>query len=356
MKWTSENLSYPESLKVMKSVKSESERIFSRINQYFDGLALKFTVFAQGQQQQQPINRTRANTVQPKSSSISHDLDNRPSLEKSVTFSELLTNRICAFENAGIRLKEEFSSTITQKSIEYSSKMKEMIDKAEDALNSFEQAKKRRNEAYEKYQQAAETLKSNYNNKGMLPSLKNAFLQAQKDAVDTHTNMNEVAAQTTMKMEGAMSEFEDIERWRSEALKEIISKFINWANKFNQELATENNALEELKNKLPNKDRIMSILNISSIPTPSTEIDYQIFPINPLFSKVIPKKDLYKDEVGKGAKLYRVKQDVKLGGQYVNLVQDEIVAGLEDRGNDIYIRNINECEGLAPKNSLELYD
>lgn len=113
---------------------------------------------------------------------------------------------------------------------EYKSKMDSLLANFGSALDDLPDARTRFNGAYERYKQCGEELRAAPD----VPELKPAFVEAQRAAVALHTNLNDLTLQIAMKIESALTQFEEIEVWRSEKLAQFLKGFAQWCADFAQ--------------------------------------------------------------------------------------------------------------------------
>ena len=216
--WNNQYLTYEQSVELFTKTLEGGKAVFYSIQGYFDELLKKFNSFIVTQPQALP---PILGTSKPRSATT---------LFKQPTISRNSSPSIIPEQNNTLMILRETANSLVDynqflknTSSEYQAKMQEVINKATLALRTLKEAKSRRELAYEMYSKTGDELKLSYDKHyDNLPEMQSKFLEFQKNAVDAHTHMNEVTAQTAMKMESAISEFEDIEKWRSDKLKEII--------------------------------------------------------------------------------------------------------------------------------------
>ena len=322
--WNHEYLNYTDTVQLMKMTVIKDRVLFCKFQEFFTEVLFKFS-------SNPPTSGT------PTSADIAN------------------LKPIPSFQIAS-RSTYKYIQMITSIIKQYDEKAKELCEKATDSLNSLRIAEDCREKAYQKYTEAGEKLKRAYDAKDPnLPAIQNEFLAAQKNAVDTHVHMNDVSAQTEMRMEGAISQFEDVQKWRSNELQEIVDKFVVWISELAKQFKQNNEELDKILHKIPSDSVIDQKMTLSELVAPEADIDYQILQVNPLITSYIPKDDLFKEEVSQGKKLYVVTKECEAHGRYLGAIVSEIVVALNDEGNDYYVKNINECEGLIPKSILAEY-
>ncbi|OHT11628.1 hypothetical protein TRFO_03820 [Tritrichomonas foetus] len=373
-KWISDNLSYAQTLNLFKETNQEGQRIFTRIIDYFNFISARFNKFIEDESLRSlphiSVDSHRASIMPNKSKPLvpgfmtssptpgtRQSVDIMPSSPTSRDSPTYQTAQLCQiqpFRVAAEKLKTEYIPYLVQLRQDYFKKMMGVTEKASGALKSLQESKDRRKSAYEIYCQAGENLKAAYDSKSPeLEILKRSFLEAQKNAVDTHTHMNEVTAQTAMKMESAITEFEDIERWRSDSFKDIMKRFSDWLGMLGGEVKKGNSYFDQLLQLVPNDEDLEKNMNVSELPVPAADVDYQIVPLSLLFSKFLPADEIFKNEIKNGGRLFRVKEDCPAHGQFLNVVAGEIIVSLSMSGNNILAKDINDCEGLVPTRAVE---
>lgn len=346
--WNGKYLTYEQSVDLFSKALEGGKSVFFGIQCYFDELLKKFNSFIVTQPQvsmTSPEARTkRSVTMVPRQ---------QTQRMSSPTMLPDQSNPLLTLRDTANCLVE-FNKFLKETSSEYQSKMQEVINKATLAIKTLKEAKSRRELAYEMYSKTGDELKLSYDKKyANLPEMQSKFLEFQKNAVDAHTHMNEVTAQTAMKMESAISEFEDIEKWRSDKLKEIIDSLSSWLKTLSHDLSQSNSMLELLLGQIPSDEAIEKSLDTSELLVPAADEDYQIIPIDLLFSKFVPKDELFKEEQKQGKQLYKIIADCDAHGKYLKAVVDEVVVALEVDDQNITARDINECEGLIPLTAVE---
>lgn len=341
--WNGQYLTYEQSVELFSKTLEGGKSVFSNLQGYFDEILKKFNSFiitqAPSSSPPQPQIKQRSATT----------LFKQPIARNST--STLIPEQ----SNPLMTLRESANSLIAynqylrDSSSEYQSKMQEVIHKANSALKTLKEAKSRRELAYEMYLKTGEELKLSYDKKyANIVEMQQKFLEFQKNAVDAHTHMNEVTAQTAMKMESAISEFEDIEKWRSDKLKEVIDKLSNWLQTLKHDLGESNTMLQVLLSQIPSDETIEKSMDTNELLDPAADSEYQIIPIDLLFSKFIPKDELFKEEQKQGRLLYEVISECEAHGKFLKAVTGEIVVALEVDDQNIKARDINDCEGLIP--------
>ncbi|KAK8848055.1 hypothetical protein M9Y10_019110 [Tritrichomonas musculus] len=350
-KWNDEYLTYDQTVELFNKTLKGGKSVFFGIQAYFDEMLKKFNSFlvAQPQQQSQsPPQKLRPATIVEKPTA-----NNRNSTGSFI--GDRASNPILTLRQTANYLIQ-FSKFLKDTTSEYESRMQEVINKATGALQVLKEAKSRREYAYDMYAKSGEELKVSYDNKyPNLPEMQSNFLEFQKNAVDAHTHMNEVTAQTAMKMESAISEFEDIEKWRSDKFKEIIDNFSTWLRTFSHDLSQSSQMLEFLFGQIPTDESIEKSMDTSELLVPAADADYQIAQVDLLFSKFIPTSEIFKEEQQQGKELYQVTAECDAHGQFLRAVPGEIVVALEVNEENIKARDINECEGLIPLSSVTKY-
>lgn len=98
--------------------------------------------------------------------------------------------------------------------------------------------------------------------------------------------------------------------------------------------------------------RLKKSMDTSELLVPAADNDYQIIPIDLLFSKFLPKNEIFKEDQQQGKQLYQVTRDCEAHGKFLKAVKDEIVVALEIDDQNIKAKDINDCEGLIPLSAV----
>jgi hypothetical protein len=224
--------------------------------------------------------------------------------------------------------------------------MKGGLDGLSDARTRFETA-------YSRYKQLGSDLEHAAGQGAPnLPDLKAQFVTAQREAVELHTHMNEVTAQTAVKMEGTMTSYEEIEEWRSEQLKDLIDLVARWCEDFTKQLADGSDRWAAFLKRIPDERAIDELFNASDLPKPFKDDRYHIVRIDPRATQHLDASTMFVDEQKKKGVLHRVTTPCRAHGDYMAAIAGEIICATEDKGDDVMAVNINSANGLLPKSAL----
>jgi hypothetical protein len=240
---------------------------------------------------------------------------------------------------------------------QYKAKMDGIIGIFKSELDSVAEARNRFSGAYKGYTQAGEELKSAAGRSAPnVGELKSAFVEAQRNAVEVHNALTELTVQTALKLESALSQFEDTEEWRSNHLKDLLIEVANWIEGFAHSIDESQIPIRQLQRLAPEVSAIADVFaSAGSLPDADagTAADnFQIIPIDPLALQFIEASAIFKEEQKQGMPLHRVIKTTKAHADYIDVEQGAVICQLEDKGNVIMALTINGSRGLVEKASL----
>lgn len=359
--WNSQFHMYSESLEILKKMHEDSLVLMKNINSYFSKLAQEINDFTENSINPggEGPNRRRTPSVQRLSNkfsrSESHNSKDQQSNSPPTPFNTIHLAQVCALKTSHMHLNE-FTENNNKLFQEYHNKMNEIYTSAINAITSVEESKSFYEKAYKAYQDAGEQLKKAYDSgSSKLDEKKENFIEKQTKAVESHTHLNEVTAQTALLLESAMTQFEDQEQAKYEMFKQIIIGFGYWLEELAKNFDESSVQYEELLTNLPTIEQLNKLFDSHSIPNPKSDIQYQLIRVNPDLSIHLKASQFFKEEQVPGRTVYRVTEDFSGdGAEFLSVKKGHLVLSLEQRPPNVYVKDINECEGMIPLNILEI--
>jgi hypothetical protein len=231
--------------------------------------------------------------------------------------------------------------------------MDDIVTKLKVALDSLTDAKARSANAYFQYQTAADGLKTAFDSHA--PNIKecrSAFVHAQQHAIECHSHMNDITAQSGMLIEDCLSQFEDVEAFWSAQLSEFIGKVAVWLDNLATGLEEGNNGIQQLVRLIPELVSIEHSLDLSGFQQPLADDRFQLLPLDVKLSRILDPKVLFPVEAKKGMLFYRAVKDCPGGGENLPVCQGEVVCCLRGKFDAIIAMNLNESVGVVPLSHL----
>jgi hypothetical protein len=236
---------------------------------------------------------------------------------------------------------------------EYYGRMEILLANMKGGLDGLSDARARFETAYSHYKQLGSDLQRAADRGAPnLPDLKAQFVAAQREAVELHTHMNEVTAQTAVKMEGTMTSYEEIEEWRSKQLKDIIDLVARSCEDFAEQLTDGSDRWAAFLERIPDERAINKLFDASDLPKPFKDDRYHIIRIDPRATQHLDASTMFVDEQKKKGVLHRVTTACRAHGDYMAAIAGEVICATKDKGDDVMAVNINGANGLLPKSAL----
>jgi hypothetical protein len=234
---------------------------------------------------------------------------------------------------------------------EYSRKLDDIIAPFRDVLTARSEIETRFSSAYERYRKAGDDLKAADPTSHNFADLKTAFVNSQDQAIQLHTNFNELTLQAGVTIESSLSGFEECEQWRVDRVKEVFRVFATWCDAFARQIDDSQTTIGHLKRLVPQSNAIAEIFDLGDCQYDS----FQTVPIDPRATHYIDQSVMFVDEQKKGCPLFRVKTALHGEGGFLPVLQGEVVCQVEERPEYIVAVTINGGRGRVPRNALELF-
>ena len=262
--------------------------------------------------------------------------------------------QLSSYEKAATELKKFACNKIASSANEYTSRCKALKQKFNDELAHYDSVKQKNDSASFEMKDAGIKLQNaEKNGEQNLAPLQKKFVAARDKAMSVYQSCSEEIESITMNMESLLTQFESIEVWRANQLKEILLDFsktlFNIANNFVVGSSEMSMAVSEIPIELDSH----VIARFDQFRPAETDDFFQVWAVNPLVTKYLSKQYLFPNEIANGAQLFVIKEDYRGPAGHLNGHEGEIVCGIEQRGDCVFCKNINESEGLLPKRILD---
>lgn len=352
--WASPYLQYQDVLQLFETTQCENLNQLGCLVGFFQRLEDGFAEFLRSAKPTDPPSEQVETSVKI----VTDAVNGRRSLEPRHDLggpSELHNSHLChlaSFKRAYRSFKTvvAFLGDFLQ---EYRQRMESVRTHMAEAMSTLERMRKKFDKSYSKYRRVADRLKQAYDNHDpTLELAKEGFIQAQKEAVEVHTGMNQCRAETAMKLDSGLKEFEELENWRSEQLRSFMIHVSEWLEEFAQQIEDGNLVLLQLSRLIPEPTTLMEICNCGSVVRPACDDRFQFVKLDPRITTLLDPKDMFQEEQASGCRLFRVTADCEGRGQYLHVSRDEVVCGLQSQPVNVLVKNINESTGLVPTSVL----
>ena len=262
--------------------------------------------------------------------------------------------QIPSYEVASEKLKKYAEAKISQSAAEYTQRNSSLRQKFEDELKNYAKIKKMNDDANNAYKDAGFLLQQAEQKKDPnLADFQKKFVEARTKAIEANQQACQQVEGVTQNMESLLTQFEELEKWRGDELKGILLSFsstlIEIANNFVIGSSKMNDAVSEIPMVLDSH----VIARFESFRTAETDDFFQVWPVNTLVTKYLDSNFLFQADVAKGCQLFVCKEAYIGPSGHLNCQEGEIVCGLEQKGDCVLCKNINESVGLLPKSILE---
>ena len=358
--WNSRFLKYEDAIKLVEAVHAENSKQISQIAAYFERINSAFFEF-----KEEAPNLTNDNYDKREMSPARSLLDNvqgkkergpqivrRGSCETEVSrFQHAHLCQIDSFNQACKVFSEEIVPFVKTFHAGYDERMSNTKKNMQEAIKTLADMKAKFECVYDRYKTVADELKKAYDRMDpKLDEFKARFIAVQSEAVEVHTGMNQRTAQTAMQLDTGLKEFEEIEQWRFEQVKELMIKIGKWMEDFAKQIQLGNRVFVQIAKLIPEISSLNRVMDCSELIPPSADDRFQLLKIDPKLTAMVDPHELFKEEQAQGKVLYRVTEEQPGHGEFLKVVKGEIVVCLERRVRYIKAKNINECEGLIPAN------
>jgi hypothetical protein len=239
---------------------------------------------------------------------------------------------------------------------EYKSKMDSLLGNFKEYLDGLSDGQTRFTAAHGRYTQAARELREAADRGAPTADLKSAFVDAQRQAVDLHTRLNELTLQTAMRLEGALTGFEEAEQWRSERLQEFLQIFAAWCDEFARHVGDSAMTLQHLQRLIPDQVALVETFQAADFPDVQIGLPddcFQIVRIDPRATQYLEASGMFTAEQKQGKALFIVTNSCEGSSEFLAVQQGEVVCAIEEKVDLIVALNINGATGLVSKLVLE---
>jgi hypothetical protein len=345
MDWNSAKLQYGDALKFLRKVKDENISMFTELDHYLKDVLDRLEHLLN--ESQGPLDSMGVHLPPRSEDGGSSASSIRP------TQSAQATDCIVVGFKAAFRRFESVHASLATVSQQYHVRMDTLLANFQDGLAGLSDAHKRFDAAYSRYRQLGEDLRQAADRRAPdVADLKEQFVAAQREAVELHTHMNDLTAQTALRMEGTMTSYEDIEQWRSDQLTEFFTVVVDWSEYFAAQLKEGAERWAAFAGTIPDDSELEALFDGSDLPQPHADDRYQAVRIDPRTTQHLDATMMFVSEQKKKGELFRVTKNCIAHGQFMAAVEGEIVCATEDKGDNVMVVNINEASGLLPKDAL----
>jgi exonuclease VII small subunit len=341
MTWKGPAKQYSETVAFLRNVDKANDDLFTALQTYLTGIQEKFTTF------RQETTFTAAGLARPDLSSKT------PGPEATISpFIATSDCAIAAFKHAIIRFPEILPPLKTIHA-EFHTKLESIIISMKSDLDALADAHTRFEAAYLTYKQAAADLQTAADRKSpTIPELKSAFVKAQTDAINVHTRGNEMTAQTAMRMEAALTSYEEAEQWKTDKIRAFFATVADWCDKFAERFELSHRTIQGLKGNVMSNEGLIAIFDAALVPDPHACDEFVVVRIDPVVSQFIDGPSLFPDAAKEGRSVFRVIKECPAEGKKLGVAAGEFVCMIEDGGDVALVVNVNDVQGIVPKAAL----
>jgi hypothetical protein len=345
MTWIARYLQYPEVVAFLRKVEQGHDQTFADVHAYLSGVRDRI-----GDLIQESKKGPFAVRADPTRGS---DAVSSPTFDAPV--SKFIGAPDCAFAPYKVAHRN-FAKVLAQLATlrdEFRGKIGTICKNMKADLDVLSDARAHFDAAYQAYQQAAVDLTAAADRRAPnLGELKAQFIAAQRTAVDLHTHMNEMIAQTAMKMEGGLTAYEEAERWKSEQIQAFLTGVAEWCELFSAEVDKSSGQFARLKQAIPSDEALMTMMDGTRFPDPRSCDEFQINRLDPAVMHFVDGAVLFPNAAKERLPLFRVAGACPGGRDRLPVSQGDIICQIEDRGDTILAMNINNVKGIVPRSAL----
>lgn len=247
-------------------------------------------------------------------------------------------------------IKDTAITRIDEDCKEYDQKFTEILDNFKQTLKSYSDTRTKYDNDYKSYVQAGDTVKAKgSNNKKLL----DAFFKAKKTALDSHLQLENITAETSMKMEQILTEYEDLELWRAERMQQFLTTLCDIFNKISQKVLEGKTELYSAVHHIPIQNDANMLTDFNFIPPAEADNKYQTICINTVITHVLKPEQLYPDDIKEHRPIFKVTRDYDGPRLHLHVKSGDLIVGLSEEGDFYRCKDVNECIALVPKSILE---
>jgi hypothetical protein len=261
--------------------------------------------------------------------------------------------QLSSYQKAAEELKTFACRKIEASANEYTEKSRALKKRFNDELAHYDAVKQENDKALFNLNDTGIKLQTaeKRGEKNLAP-LQEQFVNARNNAISVYEKCYDEMGTVTLNMETLLTQFEELEVWRANEIKAILLDFsqtlVSIANNFVTASSEMNIAVSEIPIELDSH----VIARFDQFRPAETDDFFQVWAVNPLITKFLDKSFLFKNEIANGAQLFVVNENYRGPAGHLNGLEGEIVCGIEQRGDCVFCKNINESEGLLPKRIL----
>ncbi|KAH0791767.1 SH3 domain containing protein [Histomonas meleagridis] len=344
---------YPELIDVLRETKAETLGIYQKMIEFFNhftgNLEEMITQLTQFTAEYSP--KAEKKQASQKGPHITLD-PNGVLTELGKAFPHIASTslaQIPAFTFTSTILKEEATQKLEHDLHEYDTKFTEILDTYQKALDTYTEARNKYDKDYKAYVQSGESARNKGNKK-----LVDVFVKAKKTALESHAALESVTAETSLKMEQILTEYEDLEMWRSDKMQQFILNLAETLKKVATKLSEGKAEFFTAIHHVPINEDVNKLKDFSFMPSAEADPKYQMIYINPAITHLLKPEQLYPDDVKQGKAIYKLKRDYTEGPRtHLKAKCGDLVVGVGEEGDCFLCKDVNECVALIPKTALE---
>ena len=352
--WASPCLQYKEVIQLLETAQGENLNQLGHLVAFFQNIEVAFDQFFRSARE----SGTAPDQVQASFRVVCDAVAGRrgpqhADLCEPSPFGSAHMCHLASFKQAFRVFKDRVMTFLVDFMHEYRHRMECLRTNMCQAMTTLENMRSKFAKCYKKYQLVADRLKQAYDNHDpTLELAKQGFIKAQNEAVEVHTGMNQCTAQTAMQLDSGLKEFEEVENWRSDQLREFMIVLGEWLEEFAKQIEDGNLAFIQLARLIPEVTKISEVMDCSSVIPPNGDDRFEFVRLDPRITALLDKHDIYKAEQSSGHQLYRVTADCTGHGAFLHVTKDEVVVGLSESSGNVLVKNINDSRGLVPTSAL----
>lgn len=346
---------YPALYDVLQETKKETIGVYTRLKDFFVHFNGNIEELINQLQQftfeylPKTDKRALPNKFTP---SVPLDMNGQLS-EIGKAFNGLVTSSIVPFSSIQLTstlIRDTATVRLDEDSKEYDQKFTEILDNFKSALDSYNDTRTKYDNDYKSYVQAGDTVKSKgANNKKLL----DAFFKAKKAALDSHQQLENVTAETSMKMEQILTEYEDLELWRAERMQVFLTLLCEIFTKISFNISEDKSELYSAVHHIPIQNDASVLTDFNFLPPPESDSKYQTICINTVITHVLKPDQLYPDDIKEHRPIFKVTRDHDGPRHHLHVRAGDLIVGLSEDGDFYRCKDVNECIALVPKSILE---
>ncbi|KAH0795907.1 SH3 domain containing protein [Histomonas meleagridis] len=240
---------------------------------------------------------------------------------------------------------------------DYKTKCEELLQKVGESVHNVQTSHHRAQEAHKHYEAAGKAVQDAYNSKSpKLQQLRDEFVKAQNAAVDAHNQANEQRSAMSTSFDQFLSDFETLEQWRFISIREALLKL---SSDIERTAYLFSESANDIKEALKERDLTSDSKTISSfknVKDPEASIGFQCISVPSVSSKFLNMTKAWEKELKEGAKIARAVKDFRGVMNQIDVRIDEQVLVLENQGEYLKCKNVNDCVGLIPADALMIQE